>query len=84
MDLVMKLVDEVRSRLLVKVLFSVIEKLEKAMEGRVRRLMREVGSSLARKLSKIAGEWGNESAVSWAGDSGFIRYLTVTYMNVTP
>jgi hypothetical protein len=25
--------------------------------------------------------WGNESAVRWAEDSGFKRYLTVTYMN---
>jgi len=80
-DLVIKLVDKVHSRLLAKVLFSVMQKLEEAMEGKVSRLMREVGSSLAKKLSKIAGEWGNESAVKWAEDSSFIRYLTITYLN---
>ena len=84
MDLVIRLVDKVHSRLLAKVLFSVMEKLEAAMEGKVSRLMREVGINLARKLSKIASEWGNASAVRWAEDSSFIRYLTVTYMNVTP
>ena len=82
-DLVIKLVDKVHSRLLAKVLFSVMQKLEEAMEGEVSRLMREVGSSLAKKLSKIAGEWGNESAVRWAEDSNFIRHLTITYLNVT-
>ena len=81
-DLVIKLVDKVHSQLLAKVLFSVMEKLEEAMEGKVSRLMREVGSSLAKKLSKIAGEWGNGSAVMWVEDSSFIRYLAITCMNM--
>jgi hypothetical protein len=84
MDLVIKLVDKVHSRLLANVLFSVMKKLEEAMEGKVSRLMREVGPDLAKKLSKIACEWGNASAVRWTEDSGFIRYLTITYLNVTP
>ena len=83
-DLVIRLVDKVHSRLLAKVLFSIMEKLEAAMEGKVSRLMREVGSNLAKKLSKIASEWGNTSAVRWAEDSSFIRYLTITYLNVAP
>ena len=83
LDLVIRLVDEVHSRLLGKVLFSVMEKLEEAMEGKVSRLIREVGCNLAKKLSKIAYEWGNESAVRWAEESNFMRYLTITYLNVT-
>jgi hypothetical protein len=84
MDLVIRLVDKVHSRLLAKVLFSIMEKLEAAMEGKVSRLMHEVGINLAKKLSKIACEWGNASAVRWAEDSSFIRYLTITYLNVAP
>jgi hypothetical protein len=84
MDLVIRLVDRVHSRLLAKVILSVVKKLEEAMEGRVYRLMREVGPDLAKKLSKIAGQWGNASAVRWAEDLGFIRYLTISYLNVTP
>ena len=38
---------------------------------------------LAKKLSKIAGEWRKESAVRWAEDSNFTRFLTITYLNVT-
>jgi len=83
-DLVIRLVDKVHSLLLAKVLFSVMEKLEEAMESKVSRLTREVGSNLAKKLSKIAKEWGNESAVRWSEDSGFIRYLTITYLNAAP
>ena len=82
-DLVIKLVDKVHSRLLAKVLFSVMQKLEEAMEGEVSRLTREVGFNLAKKLSKIASEWGNELAVRWAKDSSFIRYLTIAYLNET-
>jgi hypothetical protein len=80
-DLAIIVVERVRSRLLLKVLFSLMKKLEEIMESHVHRLMREVGGSMAKKLSKIAGEWGNESAVRWAEDSGFIRYLTITYLN---
>ena len=38
---------------------------------------------LAKKLSKIAGDWGKESAVRWAEDSNFTRFLTIAYLNVT-
>jgi hypothetical protein len=80
-DLAIMVVERVRSRLLGEVLFSVFKKLEETMESQVRRLMREVGDNLAKKMSRIAQAWGNESAVDWAEDSGFIRYLTITYMN---
>ena len=80
-DLAVIVVEKVRSRLLGKVLFSLIKKLNENMESHVVCLMREVGGNLAKKLSKIAQAWGNESAVRWAEDSGFKRYLTVTYMN---
>jgi hypothetical protein len=83
-DLVIRLVDKVHSRLLAKVLFSVMEKLEEAVESKVSRLMREVGSGLAKKLSEIASEWGNVSTVMWVKDSGFIGYLAITCMNMPP
>jgi hypothetical protein len=43
--------------------------------------MREVGESLAKRLSAIAKGWGCRSADAWAEDTGFIRFLTVNYMN---
>jgi len=83
-DLAIKVVERVRSRLLQRVLSSVLNKLEEAMESQVRRLMREVGDNLVQNLSQIAQEWDNKSAVQWAKDSGFIQYLTITYMNMPP
>jgi hypothetical protein len=80
-DLAIMVVERVRSRLLGNVLFSVLKKLEEGMESQVGCLMRDVGGNLAKKLSRIAQAWGNESAVRWAEDSGFKQYLTVTYMN---
>src|SRR3989337_44685 len=67
-DLAIIVVERVRSRLLLKVLFSLMKKLEEIMESHVYRLMREVGGSMAKKLSAIAQEWGNESAHNWVRD----------------
>jgi len=80
-DLAIIVVERVRSRLLRKVLWAVLNKLEEAMESQVRRLMQEIGDSLASKLSRIAQDWGNESAVEWAKDASFIQFLTIIYMN---
>jgi hypothetical protein len=60
-----------------------LKKLEEAMESRVYRHLREVGSILVRKLSVIALKWGNKSARNWAVDYGFMRYLVITEMNLS-
>jgi len=80
-DLTMRFVKRIRSFLLARVVFSIVAKLLDAMESKVSRLMREVGQPLAQKLSGIAQNWGNSSAVSWIADPGFRQYLTVLYMN---
>jgi hypothetical protein len=80
-DLVIKVVDRVRSFSLRRALSSILGKLEAALESTVQRLMRGIGADLVFKLSKIALGWGNKSAVHWAKDVGFVRYLTITRMN---
>ena len=82
-DLAIIVVERVRSRLLLKVLFSLMKKLEEIMESHVYRLMREVGGSMAEKLSAIAQEWGNKSAHDWVRDPAFIQYLVITEMNLS-
>jgi hypothetical protein len=81
MDLAVVVVERVRSSLLRKVLSSVLEKLEAALESPVQRLVREVGVSLALKLSEIAVKWGYRSAVRWVNDAGFARFLAVSRLN---
>ena len=76
-DSVVKIVDRVRSALLAKVLMCIVQKLLLALESKVKRMMREVGRPLAKKISLIAKSWGNESASAWIEDDGWILYLTV-------
>ena len=80
-DLTIRVVERVQSVLLAKLLASVVRKLLAAMEGEVTRLTRTMGRSLAQKLGEIARNWGNESASRWSNDEGFVRYLTITYLN---
>ena len=83
-DLTIRVVDEVRSRVLRSVLYSVLHKLEGAVESRVARLMREVGVKAAGNLSLVALSWGNKSAAFWAEDVGLIRFLAVLHLNSSP
>ena len=80
-DLAVVVVDRVRSSLLRKVLSSVLEKLEAALESPVQRLMRKVGVGLALRLSQFAVKWGHRSAVCWVTDAGFVRFLAVSHLN---
>ena len=81
--LTIKIVDRVRSHLLAKVLTSFIKKLLGAMKSRIVRAM-EIGCSVARKLSRIAMNWGNISATQWIMNSRFIKYLTIMHVNTPP
>ncbi len=80
MDLVVRVTSKVRSFLLAKLLFQIVEKL---LEGEVSRLMRTVGKPLAQKLSEIAQGWGNRSARRWSEDPGFVQYLSIMCLNKT-
>jgi len=81
LDLTIRVVEKVRSFLLAKIVSRIVSKLCEAMESRIFRLMRTEGRSLAEKLSKIAEDWGNRAAKSWANDRGFIQYLTVSNLS---
>ena len=84
MQLLMKLVERVRSLLVAKVVASIMEKLLDAMESKVKRVMREVGRPLAHKLSRVALSWGNSSATQWAKDINFVQYLAIMRINMSP
>jgi hypothetical protein len=81
MDLAIRVVERIRSRLLRRVLSAVVAKLAEALESPVRRLMRDVGSGLALRLSRIAASWGNRQAATWTQNVGFVRYLAVMHLN---
>jgi hypothetical protein len=83
-DLTIKVVSNVRSVTLAKSILSITRKLEGLLESRFVRAMREIGFSLAHKLSLFAQKWGNKAAKEWANDFGFVRYLAVMKLNGHP
>jgi hypothetical protein len=80
-DLTVNVVDGVHGFKLAKALWSVMKKLEDALENRVLRAVKEVGFDLARKLSLLAQSWGNRSAENWAYDRSFARFLAIIRIN---
>lgn len=80
-DLTIKVTDNVRSNTLAKSIMAIIRKLDRLLENRLSRAIREVGLPLAQKLSIIAQKWGNVSAKKWSIDLSFIKYLAVMQIN---
>ena len=80
-ELTVKLVKRVRSLLLIEVLTSLMTKLLTALESKVKRLTREVGRHLAKRIGLIAQSWGHVSAFLWKAEHSFVRYLAIMYMN---
>ena len=81
LDLTTRYVASIKSTKLASVVTAILEKLKLASESIVDRLKRTVGLPLAQKVSLIAQKWGNTSAMDWASDSRFARYLAVMQMN---
>lgn len=82
-DLTIRVVDNVRSGLLLNALVAVLRKLDEVVESRVVRMMRDVGVEAARRLGAVAVRWGNRSAADWAVDSGLVRFLAVLHLNAS-
>ena len=80
-SLTLKVVRNVRSSLLARVLDSIVEKLRSALESRVSSMVFSVGFPMAQRLSRIAQGWGNQSAEKWVRDLGFARFLAVMSLN---
>lgn len=84
LELTVSVVPRVRSFKLAKMLSTIVERLEDALEGRVLHVFRRIGFQLARRISSLAQKWGNKTAHAWANDLGFIRYLTIMKVNTYP
>jgi len=84
MDLALRVTEKIRSETLATAVYSVMKKLVTALESKVRRQMRLTGMTLAKKISEIARKWGNQTALEWADNPGFIQYLTIMELNKHP
>ena len=84
LEAVTQVVDKLQSPLLLSVVGRIVRRLldtVKGLAGDIRHMMLMVGKSLAQGLSRIAEGWGYKAAVRWAEDQGFIKYLTIMYLN---
>lgn len=82
--LVPRCMDTPRSSKLIDMLAKIVVKISDALKGQIHVLIGQVGRPLARRLSRIAQKWGRETAVDWALDVGFWKYLTIVRMNDIP
>jgi hypothetical protein len=83
LDLTIAVVSRVHSVRLAGLVLPIVEKLLNVVEGRLSRLVRTRGRGLAERLSRVAQGWGNESAVFWGGDLGFMEYLVVASVDAS-
>ena len=81
LDLTIRVVDNIRSTQLAKSILVITRKLENAMQSRFSSHLREIGLSLAQKISLAAQKIGNISASTWAFDSSFAVFLAVMDIN---
>ena len=81
-NLTIECIERVRSIKLERIISTIVNKLTDAMKSALEKLTEDIGRPLAQKLSRIAWNWGNKSAVQWAEDHVFIQYLTVMQMGV--
>ena len=86
MDIVIRMVDRIRSPLLLRVLAPLVQRLLMAIgRGSVRNgalSLMEKGAYdmmrvVAERIVQVALKWGNKSAHQWL-DEGFLKYLLVT------
>jgi len=82
-NLVVSVVDKIRSVVLKQILAPIVKRLLEAMKnlgGDLNLMMRTVGLKLAEKNVQLAISWGNFLAIKWLNDFRFIRYLTVMHV----
>jgi hypothetical protein len=81
LDLTIKVAGTVRSFTLAKNILTVVRKLESVMESKFVRAVKEIGFPSAKRLGRIAQEWGNLNAREWAVDLSFAKYLAAMSFN---
>jgi hypothetical protein len=80
-DVTIKVAKVVRNAKLLKIIFTVANKLENALPSGLSQAIEEIGVPLAQKLSATALMLGNVSAGGWATDFRLARFLAVVHIN---
>jgi len=80
-DLTIKCVEKIRSRILTRVISKILDKILKTLKNSFLETADKVGRETVERLCRIAGKWGNRTASSWKHDLCFIRFLGVNVAN---
>ena len=80
-DLTMSVASIIRNTKLVKSILAIANKIENAMTTKISKAFNDIGIPLVQKLRAVALKLGNISAIRWASDFNFARFLAVMCIN---
>ncbi len=80
-DLTIKCVERIRSRILTRVISKILDKILKTLKNSFLETADKAGREIAERLCRIAGRWGNRTASGWKHNFGFVRFLGVNAVN---
>lgn len=83
-DLTVKCVEQIRSRILAQIISKIISKLLKTLEDEFLTKAERIGCKIVEKLSTIAEKWGNKACSAWRYDKNFIKFLGMNELNNQP
>lgn len=81
LDLTIRCVERVRSRILAKIISNILAKILKTLKPSFLEAAMRVGREIADEVCGVAEKWGNVSASRWKRDLDFVRFLGVTAVN---
>jgi len=80
-DLTIKCVEKIRSRILAQTISLIIRKILKTLKEDFMTEAEKVGREIVEKLSTVAQNWGKKTYSLWKRDKGFIKFLGVNALN---
>jgi len=81
LDLTIRCVERVRSRILARIVSNILAKILKTLEPSFLEAAMRIGREIADEVCGIAEKWGNSNALRWKHDLGFARFLGVKAVN---
>ena len=81
LDLTIKCVEIVRSRILEGAISTIIHKILQSLEDVFLVRAERIGRSIAETLCTIGERWGNKASSTWKHDKRFVKFLGVNALN---
>ena len=81
LDLTIRCVERVRSRILAKIVSNILDKILKTLEPSFLEAAMRIGREIADEVCGVAEKWGNSNGLKWKDDSEIVCFLGVTAMS---